>query len=125
MELTVKTELNRTESRDKVLKALRNVFPAMAFEETKGQLAGESDDRKALDAFKEHLERLQVRDSARAFMLANMEEGQLKFGISKQAAYAGRISFVDFPVALGPIEIEITGKDQELEELVDWLAEKV
>lgn len=125
MELTVKTELNRTEDSEKVLKALGNVFPAMDFKETKGRLVGESNDKKALDAFKEQLERLQIRDSARAFMFANMEEGLLKFGISKQAAYAGSISFVDFPVALGPIEVEINGKDQELEELVEWLTEKV
>ena len=124
MELTVKTGLNRTEGSEKVMKALGNVFPAMDFKETKGQLVGKSKDKKALNAFKEHLERLQIRDSARAFMRANMEDGQLKFDISKQAAYAGSISFVDFPVALGPIEVEITGKPEELEELVGWLTEK-
>ena len=124
MEVAVTARLNPTESKEKLLKALENVFPDMEFKLADGLFEAFGEGKETLAILKEHLKLQLIRASARSFLRARIEDDALSFGIHKQAAYMGKISFIDFPIALGPITIEITGKDSdELETLVEWLCE--
>ncbi len=124
MEVAVTARLNPTEGKEKLLKALENVFPSMEFKLADGLLVGLGEGKDGLAILKEHLKLQLIRASARSFLRARIEDEKLSFGIHKQAAYMGKISFVDFPIALGTISVEITGKDSgELETLVEWLCE--
>ena len=130
MEIVVTAELHPTEDPARVLKALENVFPSLDYKQKKGAASGSGagsfstsgKGMKDLEVLKEHLKQQLIRSSARGFLLARIEDGSLSFGLNKQAAYMGKISFVDFPIALGPISVDITEKgEKELEELVEWL----
>jgi len=111
-----------TEKSDKVRRALEDVFPATEFKESRGKLVGEGSDRNSLAGFKELLKNQKIRDSARTFLLKSIEENKLVFRLNKQAACVGKISFLDFEVALGAIEVSI--EDDKLEGLVEWLCER-
>jgi hypothetical protein len=119
MELAVTADVNPTESKNKVLKALENIFPNLDFTDSGSSLQAKGKDQSTLEAFKKHLQIQQIRDSARAFLAKRADGGALSFELNKQAALMGKVSFVDFDVPLGAIEIEIKGKD--LDVLVDWL----
>jgi predicted RNA binding protein with dsRBD fold (UPF0201 family) len=122
VDVAVTARLNPTESKEKLLRALENVFPDLEFNLADGLFGGFGEGKEALAILKEHLKLQLIRNSARSFLRARIEDETLSFGINKQAAYMGKISFVDFPIALGTITVEITGKDSdELEKLVEWL----
>jgi len=123
VEVAVTARLNPTEGKEKLLKALENVFPSMEFKLVDGLFEGFGEGNEVFAILKEHLKLQLIRASARSFLRARLEDGQLSFGINKQAAYMGKISFVDFPIALGSITVELVGKDDELETLVEWLCE--
>ena len=121
MKVKVSAPVYPTENLKKVLGALENIFPAVEFKESEGELIGESIDKGSLVDFKERLKNQKIRDSAKAFLLNSIEKNKLVFQINKQAACMGKINFVDFEVVLGGIEVSI--KDENLEALVEWLCE--
>lgn len=118
MELSVRVEMHPTEDKERVLKAAENIFPSLVFKENKGFLEAVGKDQNDLAALKEHLKIQQIRNSARTFLMHSVEDKKLSFGLNKQAALMGKVSFVDFEIALGTIDVEIKG---DLENLIDWL----
>lgn len=118
MEVLIKCPVNPTENPEKVRKAVMNIFPEAEINIGEGSLTGRA---TSLDRFREILRDLRIRDSARAFLMANIEENQVSFSISKQAAYMGKISFGGLNPALGEIEILI--KDDDPKTLIRWLTE--
>lgn len=119
MDLTVKAVVNPTERADKVLKAVENLFPNLEFGEKDGVLSARGINKNDLATFKELLKQQQIRDTARGFLSKRIDGNKLSFQLNKQAAYMGKVNFVDFDIALGTIRVEIKGKD--LEGLVEWL----
>ena len=122
MELAVKAPLNKTESSDKLLRAVENLFPSLEFKEKGGFLQSKGSDRNDLAAFKELLKLQQIQDTAKAFLNGSIDGERMIFELNKQAAYMGKVNFVDFPIALGTIIVEI--KDRDPEALIDWLTLK-
>lgn len=119
MRVKVSAPVYPTEDLEKVSGALEKIFPAIEF---KGrELIGESSDKNSLVDFKERLKNQGIRGSARAFLLNSVEKDKLIFQINKHAACMGKVSFVDFEVALGTIKVSI--EDENLEALVEWLCE--
>jgi hypothetical protein len=119
MIIEVKTRINPTESKEKLLKACENIFPSMGFEEKDGYLEASGTDRNDLAAFKELLKIQEIRDTAKAVLEHRISENKLSFSLNKQAAFMGKVNFVDFPVALGTIEVRL--EDDDLEGLVAWV----
>jgi predicted RNA binding protein with dsRBD fold (UPF0201 family) len=118
MEIQIACPINPTEDPEKVKKALLNIFPDAEIEIAEGELKAGT---KSLERFKEILGEQRIRDSARAFLSANIHGNSIIFSISKQAAYMGKISFGGLNQALG--EIEITIGDENPKNLVEWLTE--
>ena len=121
MRVEVSATVNPTESVERVSQALESIFPAVEFKESGRRIVGENNDRNSLADFKELLKNQKIRDSARAFLLRATEKNKMVFQLNKQVAYVGKISFLDFEVALGAIEVSI--EDDKLENLVGWLCE--
>jgi predicted RNA binding protein with dsRBD fold (UPF0201 family) len=119
MELKVKTNINPTESPEKLLKACENIFPSMEFKVIDGVLEASGSDRDDLAAFKEYLKIQEIKDTTRSFLLGHIDGGTLPFQLNKQAALMGKLNFVDFKIALGAIIVTI--QDEDLEGLVEWL----
>lgn len=119
MEIKISVPVNPTEDKAKVLRAVENVFPSLDFEGAGDALIGKGSEEGDLAVLKEHLKQQHIRATAMGFLRSKSKPGKLEFEINKQAAFVGRLNFVDFPVALGTINIEI--KDKDIEKLIERL----
>ncbi|MCD6461575.1 MAG: hypothetical protein J7L61_02410 [Thermoplasmata archaeon] len=105
-----------TEEEERVLEALKNVFPdgtlSVAEDEMRGAsgeiipvkiLSGEA----SLERMRELLAEQRIRDAARSHLLGLVAGGKRDFFIGKQAALMGRINFSDGKHPLGDIKVEL------------------
>jgi uncharacterized protein len=116
--ITARTPIYPTEDRGKVRTALLNLFPASEVEETTDQLIARTTSGERL---REVILETHIRDTARSVMLCGREGGRTVFQLNKQVALVGKVSFLDHPVALGSIEVEVV--DEDLDRAIDYLAE--
>lgn len=126
MRLRVEAEVRPTEDLEKVKKAIRNIFGIESFRVSEAGgykiLIGESGSIASLVKLREMIVRERIADTARRVIMRNSTEKYVSFKINKQAAFAGKLSFVedDRESSLGPINVFIEVRDSR--ELIDWLA---
>ncbi len=124
VEIVAEAEIKKTESKDKVANAVRNLFGG------KGELRVEDDrvmlvssDLETLRYLKDQFRDRRVRATARRLLFKNQEQGSLQtyFMLNKQAATVGIGALCDDPreSALGPIVARI--RSNELQQVIDWL----
>jgi predicted RNA binding protein with dsRBD fold (UPF0201 family) len=124
----IETEVNPTESEEKVKQAIENIFGNV---QTKiqpiykgGLVTAEAQGLDALTKLYNLLRRERIRDAARAVFIEGLDEKSISFCLNKQVAHAGHVSFskevAESP--LGPIKIKIRCNDPR--ELVQWLTRK-
>jgi predicted RNA binding protein with dsRBD fold (UPF0201 family) len=124
----VETEINPTESKDKVETAVENIFsniPLQVKQADKGRLlVAEAEELKALTKLCNLLRRERIRNAARKALFEGLKGNVISFCLNKQVAYAGHVSFsgevAESP--LGPIKVRIECKNPR--ELINWLAPK-
>lgn len=125
VEIEVETIVNPTESVEKVERAVRNVLGEVDLQQTVYDevtvLRARMKGMESLRHLKNLLRQMKIRDTARSKLSNSMEGNTLTFGLNKQAAYAGRVSFYRHREApLGPIQITIYG---DVNEAVQYLCE--
>lgn len=126
MRLRVEAEVRPTEDLEKVRKAIQNIFNVENLRVAEAGeykiLVGESGSITSLIKLREMIIRERIADTARRIIMRNSAERYVSFKINKQAAFAGKLSFVedDRESSLGPINIFIEARD--IKELIDWLA---
>lgn len=118
MQITATAACHPTEDREKVRRALLNLFPDLEIEDAGTSLVARSDNG---DALREAILNQHIRDTARSVMLRGVRENSTRFTLNKQAAFMGKVSFIEGPVALGGIEVLI--EDDRIEGIIDHLAE--
>lgn len=123
VEVSVRAAVNPTESREKVETAIKNIIGDTKLEALENGgitvLTGRFKGLDSLNRLRDLLRRMRIRDAARALFLRSDKEGQISFGLNKQAAYAGKISFYRSGGSpLGPIQIIIEG---DIESAIDYL----
>ncbi len=122
----VEAEIRPTEDPEKVRRAVLNVFdPDNIKIEDYGDyklLVAEASSIASLRKLHELLRRERILDAARSYMLRGVEEGTIVFKVNKQAAFVGRLSFVDMDreTPMGPITFIIESRRPM--EVIDWLA---
>lgn len=127
MRIRVEAEVYPTESREKVIKAVKNIFPSIELScEAVGEIEvvhGDVQDMSALENLKNMLKARRIRAAARSILKQSVKEGRLVFYMNKQAAYAGHASFTEPFVEspLPPIKVEIEAED--LDNVIEWLTE--
>jgi len=122
----VETEINLTESEEKVKIAVANLFgnvPAEIKPSYKGSvLSAEAKGQEALVKLRNLLRSDRIRDAARKALFEGMLGQTISFCLNKQVAFAGHVSFsgevAESP--LGPIRITIECENPR--QLIDWLA---
>jgi predicted RNA binding protein with dsRBD fold (UPF0201 family) len=117
--IVVKTIFKPTESVDKVMRAMLNIFPDLQIEQGDGELVGTTG---SLENLKELLEKQKIRSAARKVMRASVEGNTLSFRLNKQVAFMGKVNFAE-KSPLG--DIEVTVEDEDLEGLIDRLAPRL
>ncbi len=107
-----------SEDPEKVRAALLKIFPTGEFVLDGGRMSGEAD----LDNFAQLIRRQRILDTTRAQMKKGMGRSSTKtrFSLNKQVATVGKVSFVDYRIALGTIDVTV--EDEELDALIDRVA---
>ncbi len=125
-EVRVRVEawLNPSEDASKVLRAMRNVLGGgvEAVERAEGNLLVlEAEDARSLAVVREQARRRRVMAVLRRLLLENRTGDRTHVYLNRQAAYVGRISFVesDEESTLGPIVLRLESED--LDSLIEWL----
>ena len=113
----VETPVHPTENPDKVMTALRNLFPDVRIESTEGRIVGTTEN---LDRLRELIRTQRIRDTARRQLLAGRRGDRTTVSLSKQAAFVGVVNFAASS-PLGDITVEIESDD--LEAAIDYVAE--
>ena len=124
----IETEINPTESEDKVKRAIENIFgniqPKIQPIYRGAILTAQAKGIETLTKLQNLLRRERIRDAARKALFEGLNGKTISFCLNKQVAYAGHISFskekAESP--LGPIKIKI--KCENPRQLVDWLVSK-
>ncbi len=106
-----------TEDVEKIKQALLNIFPEGEVEVLDKEVRLRSESAEKL---KEILRNLRIRDTARHVLRSGRRGDVTEFRINKQVAYMGKVSFVESPVALGPIDVLI--EDEDIEDVIDDIA---
>ncbi|MFQ6137032.1 MAG: RNA-binding domain-containing protein [Candidatus Hydrothermarchaeales archaeon] len=125
MKTIIKAVVNPTEDRDKVEKAIRNIFPALKISEIEDGriLVGEGEGKETLEEFRLLLRSQRIRDSARTLLISSLKGTELSFKLNKQAAFMGAINFVESNDYSYLGSIEVTVKDVDVE-FIEWLTSK-
>ncbi len=122
----VETEVNPTESEEKVKKAIWNLFgdiPTQITSAPKGSiLKAEAKGLETLLTLQNVLRKDRIRDASRKLLLQGLNSDTITFYLNKQVAFAGHVSFSEETAEspLGPIKVTV--KCENPWELVDWLA---
>jgi predicted RNA binding protein with dsRBD fold (UPF0201 family) len=124
LDIIAETQIKNTESKDKVVAAIRNLF------REKGELRVESDivqfvstNLESLRFIRDQFRDRQVRAAARRLLLTNNKDSTetTYLLLNKQAATVSIAAICDDPSesALGPIVLRI--RSPRIKEVIDWL----
>jgi predicted RNA binding protein with dsRBD fold (UPF0201 family) len=113
VEVTISTRCYATEDREKVGRAIRNIFPEADVQGVDPIIA----QTHSLEMFSDLLKRQRIRDAARAVLRRSLKRGSATFMLNKQVAFVGKISFSEESHALGDIEVRMSSQD--LQTLID------
>jgi predicted RNA binding protein with dsRBD fold (UPF0201 family) len=120
-------EVRHTEDKNKVLKALNNVFTPVTIQERPSEtgvvIVARCEGPSCLERLRSAIWRQGIQDAARSVISRGIvSEDTVVFSINKQAAYVGVVSFVteagESP--LGPITFTV--KTSNVRQFVDWMA---
>jgi predicted RNA binding protein with dsRBD fold (UPF0201 family) len=117
--LEISVPLHSTESKTKVKKALKTLFPTVEFTLQDRYITGMSHTRDSLNHFKELLKNQKIRDTANTILKRSLYNDTLVFYLNKQAAFMGKVNF-SRECPLDPITVSIKGEN--LDELIDELS---
>ncbi|HPE63136.1 MAG TPA: RNA-binding domain-containing protein [Methanothrix sp.] len=117
IELSLSVAVRPTESPEKVVKAMENLFPGIAIAAREGWIEGHGGTR-SLATFHRLLREQRILDTARSVMLQGVVADSVQFRLNKQAATVSRINFPPEEEPLGSIHVEIRGPAT----IIDWLA---
>jgi predicted RNA binding protein with dsRBD fold (UPF0201 family) len=98
-----------SEDPEKVMTAVRNIFPDIAISTENNIMIG---DTANLEHFAAQIRRQRILDTARSVLMKGRRgEERTVFNMNKQAAFAGKISFTEERTILGTMNVTITADD--------------
>ena len=120
VDVNVSAPVRDTEVTDRVVDAVRNLFPEAEIERQPGRVVAET---HSLEHFSELLHRQEILDTARREFDKRRSGDAFSFTLKKQAAFKGVVNFaVGNPDELGDIEVHVTVRDPSVDEFVDHVA---
>ena len=124
----IETEINPTESGDKVKATVNNILGNAAITvkpSIKGSiLTAQAKGQDSLFKFRNLMRKDRIRDASRRILFKSIRGNAITFCLNKQVAFAGHVSFSEETAEspLGPIRITIETENPQ--QLIEWLAEK-
>lgn len=117
--VVVRTICRPTESVDRVMRSMLNIFPDLQIEQKDDELVGEG---QSVDALEELLRNQRIRSAARAVFRKSVDGDKLTFRLSKQVAFVGKVNFAERS-PLG--DLEVTIEDEDVMELIDRITPRL
>ena len=96
--VTITARFYPTEDQSKVERAILNLFPGSRLERSADVIMARTED---LGRFKETIRNHRILDTTRSVMQRGSAGRRTRFLLNKQAAFAGKVSFLEGKVALG------------------------
>ncbi len=106
--VTVRTQLNPTESREALEEAVGNLFPDAEFEEGDDELVARSE---TVERLRELIAEQEINETAREQLRDAALGDTLVFRLSKQPATVGRVNFDVGGHELGALRVRIEAED--------------
>lgn len=119
VEVEIETFLHPTEEEEKVVKAIRNLFPDARIEIENNKVFAVARDLKH---FKELLKKQRISDTARSELLRGRKGNEIVVFLNKQTATVSRINFCDKEVALSPLKVTFRLIKVPFQRFLDYLA---
>jgi len=126
IKIRIETEINPTEDRKKVEKAVTNIFDIISEDIRpickEKTLEAKAEGLETLVKFRNLLSLDRIRAAARRVFLAGLEGNRIRFFLNKQVAFAGHVSFSEENAEspLGSIKVMFECKNPKM--LINWLA---
>ncbi len=117
IEVTVTARLKHTEDPEKVLQAMKNLFPDLEYEVREGYIVGRGRGIEALRTFIEIIGREAIAPRTLQLLRERKRGRSIVIPIDKEVATVSRISF-DEEGEMGPIWLEVRGDVEELENAI-------
>lgn len=113
--VTVRADLHPTEAREKVVGAIRNLFPDAEFEtDDDGSVVAQS---RSVERLRELIDRQEINETAHEHLSDSILGDTIAFRLSKQPATVGRVNFDVGGHELGALRVRVEADDPE--EFVD------
>lgn len=122
MRLRVEAKVRPTEDREKVVAAVKKIFPTLELGQAEDIVVGESSDVASLSRLHQLIRLQAILDTARSAMRKRIRDNTTQIMLNKQVASVGRVNFTDGESPLGPIVVTLEAPD--IEKLIDYLAPK-
>ncbi|ADB57406.1 AAA family ATPase [Archaeoglobus profundus] len=119
VEVEIETKVNPTEDVDKVVQAVKNLFPDADI-----TIEGDTLRAKAWDLrkFRDLLRRQRILDTARTELLKGKSNNETTVFLNKQTAYIGKVNFTDEDAILSPIRVTFKLYGIPFGKFLDYLA---
>ncbi|MFC6725976.1 RNA-binding domain-containing protein [Halobium palmae] len=120
VDVDVVAPVRDTEVTDRVVDAVRNLFPNADVSREAGRVVAEA---HSLDHFSDLLHEQEILDTARREFQGSVSGDAFSFSLKKQAAFKGIVNFsVGNPDELGDLDVAVTVRDPSVEEFIDYVA---
>ena len=107
--ITVTCPIFPSEDPERVKQAVLNIFPDAVLDICGDTVRTED---PGMEHFGEQIRKQRILDATRSVMMKGRRgNGRTAFNMNKQAAYAGRISFVEERAVLGTIKVTMEAED--------------
>ena len=120
IKLTIRAQLNPTESQEKLEKAITNLFGKVELQRTKihdaTYLEAKGSGIESIRQLRQRIASDRIRDAVREMLSRWAAKNEkVTFHLNRQAAYANHVSIYHASKSpLGPIEVEIEGPPEEI-----------
>lgn len=119
VEVEIETQINPTEDEEKVVNAVKNLFPNAEIKIEDGILIAKT---KNLSKFRELLRRQKILDTARSELVKGRINNEVVVYLNKQSATVSRINFCDENFILSPLKVTFKLYNIPFKKFLDFLA---
>ena len=121
VEIEIETDVHPTEDPEKVVEAVKNIFPDAEVEITDGKLKARA---KSLEKFRDLIRRQRILDTVRSEIVKNRRGREVTLLLNKQVATVSKISFTDYDATLSPIIVKIRLYRVDFDKFLNYVAPK-
>ncbi|HIP25327.1 MAG TPA: hypothetical protein EYG81_02515, partial [Archaeoglobus profundus] len=119
VEILIETTVHPTEDVNKVIQAVKNIFPDAEVEIENGKLRAKAWD---LSKFRDLLRKQRILDTARSELYRGVSGNEITIYLNKQTAVISKINFADEDAILSPLKVTFKLYGVSVGRFIDYVA---